>query len=138
MSPFDGRTRKPGRSATVSHLQLVKNDAPVSPPRATEARRRVVIVPLDDVAASSVPAPTVPRLAPAIAPVERRQEWPSRENREPFARLACTSCGVPARVDLIDLRLKRVHLSCDRCNRMWQDRIREDDRLRPRSGAQTR
>jgi hypothetical protein len=117
----------------------VKNDAAASPPRATEARRRVVIVPLDDAPASTVDTATVPRLAPAIAPVDRRQGWRSREpNPEPFARFACTSCGVPARIDLIDLLLKRVHLSCDRCYRMWQDRIREDDHLRRRGDAKTR
>jgi hypothetical protein len=134
------------RRQTPSYLQLVRTPAisPTGTPR-SDAQARVEIVPLGapDAAATTAadrgqrddprvvpmpPAdPTVPRLAP-LGSQERRQQWPGRENvRGAAARLVCPGCGFGARIDIVDLRSRRLHLSCDRCFRMWQDRVREDD-----------
>jgi hypothetical protein len=139
MSPFSGRSRKPGQGATTSHLRLVP-DPPDSVADRVQARRpRIEIVPLDGTAPSPAPVPHRPAtpstLAPPLAPPpahDRRRHWPERPaDADPFARLVCTSCGTPARIDLVDLATMRVHLSCDGCYRMWQDRIRSGDRIRP-------
>jgi hypothetical protein len=133
MPSAEGRRRNQGRTATPSYLRLVHDTtarpAPAGNGTGSGARQRIEIVPLDD------PATTgrsfeIPRLAPTAPAGERRQGWPDREDAgDPTARLVCNSCGVPARVDVIDLRTRRVHLSCDQCYRMWQDQVRRDDKV---------
>ena len=60
--------------------------------------------------------------------IERDRRVPRPEpDRDPLARLSCSMCGQRARVDIVDLRTRRVHLSCDGCYRMWQEQIRRDD-----------
>jgi hypothetical protein len=124
-----GRNRKHGRSASPSYLQLVHDTTARVAPAATtttDARRRVVIVPLD--APAAVASTPIPRLAPEMNPSDRRQRWPGRDGAgDPAGRLVCPSCSIPARVDVVDLRQKRLHLSCDRCYRMWQDQVRAED-----------
>jgi hypothetical protein len=85
-----------------------------------------------------VPAPAEPALpapppAPASLnePAERRQvthagETVLRTGMTTLTRLACPTCHHPARVDMADLMSGRLYLSCDRCERMWQDRVRVD------------
>jgi hypothetical protein len=131
MSRSDGRNWK-GRSVSPAYLKLVQDTtrrvapAPTSP---SDARSRVVIVPLDEPAAAA-PVTPIPRLAPATPVGDRRQIWPGRDaSGSPATRLVCPSCAVPARVDVVDLRNKRLHLSCDRCYRMWQDQVRADDKV---------
>jgi len=122
-----------------AHLRLVgSTTAPVAPipTKAASARRRVEIVPLPEPTDAPVAgavtrqdADLIPALAP-VAPIttDRRQVWPGRpKNDDPHARLVCSGCGARARVDLVDLRTRRVHLSCDRCYRMWQDQVRASD-----------
>ena len=50
--------------------------------------------------------------------------------RDAHTRLFCLACARQARIDLVDLNARRVHLSCDRCYRMWQEQIRADDPAR--------
>jgi hypothetical protein len=144
MRHHDDHGHKPRRQ-TPSYLQLVRTPplAPTRGPR-SDAHDRVEILPLGDPTESAVadasPAPAPPRMVPVpltdpavprLAPPtyqERRQQWPGRENVQgAAARLVCPGCGFGARIDIVDLRSRRLHLSCDRCFRMWQDRVREDD-----------
>lgn len=122
-------------SRAASHLRLV-TDAGGHAPQPTRARDRIVIVPLDPPrsAPAGVPAArdaSVPPLAPAMqSGGERRQEWPGRPaHPDPFARLACPKCAARPRIDHVDLVWSRVHLSCDECCWMWQERVRSTDRL---------
>lgn len=129
--------REPRTPSRSSHLRLVGDD--VAPAPRTRARDRIVIVPLDapqQTVSSGLglePDPEVPRLAPAVqTDAERRQHWPGREpNRDPYARLACPKCSERPRIDHVDLVWGRVHLSCDNCCWMWQERVRSTDRPRP-------
>jgi hypothetical protein len=112
------------------------------------ARQRVQIIPLPEptgpvvlsmppavqpIAAQpiTVPAPeaSVPRLAPAVSTGgDRRKRRPGRTPEgDAIGRLTCSSCGVDARIDVVDLHTHRLHLSCDSCYRMWQDQVRHDD-----------
>jgi hypothetical protein len=132
MSRSDHRNKQSGHSSSPTYLKLVQDNMPPLAPTASAAadvRRRVVIVPLDGPA----PAPqatAVPRLAPIVQPSDRRQSWPGRDDAgDPATRLVCPSCAMTARVDVVDLRSKRLHLSCDRCYRMWQDQVRADDKV---------
>jgi hypothetical protein len=127
--PVGRNRKKKAKAASPSYLQLVRDNTPPIAPAgagASDARRRVVIVPLDD-PNRPLAAAGVPRLAPPIVPNERRHSWPGHENGDPATRLVCPACGDTARVDVVDLREKRLHLSCDRCYRMWQDQVRSDD-----------
>jgi hypothetical protein len=130
MSRHDGRNWK-GRTSPA-YLKLVHDTTPRLMPAATspsDARRRVEIVPLDEPAAPA-PVTPIPRPAPTMPAGDRRQSWPGRDaSGDPATRLVCQSCQVPARVDVVDLRNKRLHLSCDRCFRMWQDQVRADDKV---------
>jgi hypothetical protein len=120
-----------------AYLQLVHDTtAPVAPMTGAPAsgRRRIEIIPLDGTATeigtttASPRSEDIPRLAPTPTVGDRRQNWPGRDVAgDPSARLVCRSCAIPARVDVVDLRNKRLHLSCDRCFRMWQDQVREGD-----------
>jgi hypothetical protein len=132
MSRPSGRSRK-GRSMSPAYLRLVHDTtarpapapaAPAAPGAPGADRRRVEIVPLEGPAGS----PPMPRLAPVTPSGDRRQVWPGRDaDIGPAPRLMCTSCRVPARIDVVDLRTKRLHMSCDRCYRMWQDQVRTGD-----------
>jgi hypothetical protein len=131
MSTADGRSRNTGRTATPSYLKLVHDTTARPAPARTGgdggARRRIEIVPLGEPATAG-PSSAIPRLAPTPLVGDRRQQWPGRENTgDPTTRLVCRTCGVPARVDVVDLRTRRLHLSCDRCYRMWQDQVRRED-----------
>lgn len=132
------RKHIPNRAAP--HLRLVADatsaeTTATAPPR-TRARDRIVIVPLDPPAPSladvraAVRDSQVPPLAPPMPQItERRHEWPGRPgNPDPFARLACPKCSARPRIDHVDLVWSRVHLSCDECCWMWQDRVRSTDR----------
>jgi hypothetical protein len=130
MSRSDGRNWK-GRTSPA-YLKLVKDTTPslmagASTP--SDARRRVEIIPLGEPATAG-PVTPIPRLAPAMPTGDRRQSWPGRDSSgDPATRLVCRSCAVPARVDVVDLRTNRLHLSCDRCFRMWQDQVRAEDKV---------
>jgi hypothetical protein len=132
MSSADDRRRNRGRTVTPSYLKLVHDTTARPAPAATvpsDARSRIVIVPLDEPVAQPTTA-ALPRLAPPLPQGERRQHWPGRPGHgDPATRLVCSSCSVPARIDVIDLRSRRLHLSCDRCYRMWQDQVRADDKV---------
>jgi hypothetical protein len=137
MSRADDRRRNAGRTVTPSYLKLVHDTTARPAPASdapTDARSRIVIVPLDDPAGSTTStapakAEPLPRLAPPVAVGERRQIWPGHDHGDPRTRLVCVACGSPARVDVIDLRTRRLHLSCDHCFRMWQDQVRVDDKI---------
>ena len=135
MSHVYGRKRKRTRAEAPTYLQLVQDNTPPVAPTATagaEARRRVVIVPLDDPTPTATlmttTAAAIPRLAPEITAGERRKSRPGETAPgDPATRLVCPVCNAAARVDVVDLREKRLHMSCDQCFRMWQDRVRTDD-----------
>jgi hypothetical protein len=80
------------------------------------------------------PAPTA-TITPLASPMRprgdrRRPDATSASGAGASARLHCQACGSRARIDLVDLSTRRVHLSCDRCYRMWEEQIRADDPAR--------
>jgi hypothetical protein len=81
-----------------------------------------------DLTGAATPSPLAPPLRPA-EPVERRRlqlagRQVLRTGTTTLSRLACPSCHQPARVDIADVFNGRLYLSCDPCERMWQDQVR--------------
>jgi hypothetical protein len=118
-----------------THLRLVDSQPlPLSatPAAPSRARDRVQIVPLPEPPSFATVTPLAPPLAPPM-PVrgDRRGVQPtSTSATDVHARLVCPACARRARIDHVDLSTRRVHLSCDRCYRMWQEQIRADDPAR--------
>lgn len=100
---------------------------PMSEPSSTPTSVGAVAVPGRD--------ESVPPLAPTARAADRRRHiapagiialGPAR-----LTRLTCAGCGTPANIDIVDRLNGRVHLSCPTCFRMWQDRVRVEQRVDP-------
>ena len=112
-----------------THLRLVHDSAPrhARAGAGTTARQRIELVPLPEPKPEAVILPLAP---PMPVRGERRRPDAQHGPGDAHSRLFCPACARRARIDLVDLNARRVHLSCDRCYRMWQEQIRADDPAR--------
>ena len=132
---LNDRTRP--RADRGTHLRLVHSGAAPAPANTTgpSARQRIEIVPLPEPSTEAVIAPLAPPMP--VRGDRRRLDLVSRPGDE-HPRLFCHACARRARIDLVDLTSRRVHLSCDRCYRMWQEQIRAGDPAKLNRGTEAR